>query len=920
MTATYDDVRLGVDPMTRLSRYRRGCLLVALIAVWCGGAEVRAQIESIELHGTVKDDLGTPVVGASVSLTDSERRTESTVTDTAGAYGFRDLPAGKYEVGVSMPGFAPAIREVDLPPRSRVLVNFTLRVAITERVDVVSSLDEFRRVTGLGPAGLTLGPEQLATLPNDPDYLLQVLRELSAVSGRADQVTVYVDGQPLATRLPPKAAIQSIRISTNPFAPEFAEPLAGFVEVVTKPATTAYRADVQGTFNDKALNARNAFEREQAPNRTQSYTAYLGGPIVPNRWSFLAYGGRWTRDERLVVNTTIVDPATFALQPYLQGVATPSRINSFSLRSDIAVSRRNVVFFELARQGESARNESLQSGLDLPERGTNRQMVDNTARLALVSAFGQRAGSELRLRARDGSFHQAAVTSAPAIIVLDAFNRGGNQDLLRQDRVTREFSLAQIFSLTAGSHAARFGFSGYLSPVEEQRHRNTGGTFVFGADIDPSGAVVVTPLERYQRTLAGVAGYSPSLFSIARGEPELHFTDWQLSWFGQDDWRLSPSVTLSFGMRRDLQKQAQRSLSLEPRVGLAWSPNGSPSHTFRVAGGVFYSRIPSDITLDTIRFDGVHVAELIVDRPQFFPTVPSNFTATPGVPTVRLATTLRAPRTASFSTSYEWTVTKSLFASIGYTYRDGESLLRTRNVNAPDPASHLRPRMDLGPMLQFESTGISRSHEVRATIRRALARYTMFGTYALGSSRSDTDGPYTIAANAPTLQAEYGRAADDVRHRLLFGSSLELPFAINLSGLLTLTSGRPFNITSGSDNDGDFLFFDRPAAGSPGGAGVIATRFGTFDVLRSAGEPMIRRNAGQGPGEFLLNVGIAKRFRLGLAPDGSERYLILSASAENVTNRINYVDFNGVVTSPLFGIANRALNPRRVELSVRFGF
>jgi hypothetical protein len=138
--------------------------------------------------------------------------------------------------------------------------------------------------------------------------------------------------------------------------------------------------------------------------------------------------------------------------------------------------------------------------------------------------------------------------------------------------------------------------------------------------------------------------------------------------------------------------------------------------------------------------------------------------------------------------------------------------------------------------------------------------------------------------------------------------------------LLTLTSGRPFNITSGSDNDGDFLFLDRPAAGSPGGAGVIATRFGTFDVLRSAGEPMIRRNAGQGPGEFLLNVGIAKRFRMGLAPDGGERYLILSASAENVTNRINYFEFNGVVTSPLFGIANRALNPRRVELSARFGF
>ena len=43
-------------------------------------------------------------------------------------------------------------------------------------------------------------------------------------------------------------------------------------------------------------------------------------------------------------------------------------------------------------------------------------------------------------------------------------------------------------------------------------------------------------------------------------------------------------------------------------------------------------------------------------------------------------------------------------------------------------------------------------------------------------------------------------------------------------------------------------------------------------------------------------------------------------SAENVTNRVNFADFNGVVTSPLFGAPNRALNPRRIELAARFAF
>ena len=114
------------------------------------------------------------------------------------------------------------------------MVNMRMRMAFDQPVEVVGSLAEFRRATGLGAVGLTLGPEQLAVFLNDPDMMLQVLRELSATTGRADQVQVQVDGQPVASRLFPKSAIQSIRISTNAFAAEFAEPSTGLVEIVAK--------------------------------------------------------------------------------------------------------------------------------------------------------------------------------------------------------------------------------------------------------------------------------------------------------------------------------------------------------------------------------------------------------------------------------------------------------------------------------------------------------------------------------------------------------------------------------------------------------------------------------------------------------------------------------------------------------------
>jgi len=189
--------------------------------------------------------------------------------------------------------------------------------------------------------------------------------------------------------------------------------------------------------------------------------------------------------------------------------------------------------------------------------------------------------------------------------------------------------------------------------------------------------------------------------------------------------------------------------------------------------------------------------------------------------------------------------------------------------------------------------------------------------YTLRWSRSDTDGLYTVAADARTLQGEYGRAGDDERHHGVLGTSLTFPHDWSVSALLTVGSGRPFNITTGLDNNGDLLFVDRPADVAAGAAGAIVTPSGSFNVHPAPGELMIVRNAGQGPRQFVLNAGVAKTLRFGGA---ARRYVIVSASAENLTNYVNYTDFNGVVTSPLFGQPNRALNPLRIELAARFGF
>ena len=211
----------------------------------------------------MRDDAGTALVGVSVTLTDAQQQRRVVTTDATGAYMFSNLAPGQYQLTAQLDGFSPLNRKVKVGPAGSSVVNLRMRMAFDQRVEVVGSLAEFRRATGLGAVGLTLGPEQLAVLPNDPDMMLQVLRELSATTGRADQVQVQVDGQPVASRLPPKSAIQSIRISTNAFAAEFAEPSTGLVEIITKPANAKFRGEWQGTLNDTGLNAKNYFEDER---------------------------------------------------------------------------------------------------------------------------------------------------------------------------------------------------------------------------------------------------------------------------------------------------------------------------------------------------------------------------------------------------------------------------------------------------------------------------------------------------------------------------------------------------------------------------------------------------------------------------------------------------------------------------------
>ena len=204
---------------------------------------------------------------------------------------------------------------------------------------------------------------------------------------------------------------------------------------------------------------------------------------------------------------------------------------------------------------------------------------------------------------------------------------------------------------------------------------------------------MISGLDLYRLVLAGAPGYRPSQFSIVNGDPAVALSIVEAAWFAQDDWRAAPRLTISYGIRHEIQQYDGLRMRFAPRAGLAWAPTADGNSAVRAGVGFFYTQIPHRLFSDALRLDGRHGQRLVVDRPEFFPGVPD---ALPGVQdltaTIRTQSPdLTLPMTLVSTVSYDRRLVGSLFGSIGYTWRRGTDLLRTRNIGVSRrPASRSR--------------------------------------------------------------------------------------------------------------------------------------------------------------------------------------------------------------------------------------
>jgi hypothetical protein len=869
---------------------------------WPSGAAAAQRPRAGTLRVVVQDPSGAVIPGALVQIRGSEESTSGVAradlpSDGQGVAIAQDLIPGRYTIEVSFPGF-----ETRVVPDVRVRAGENRR----EVMLAIKKLDQAVSV-GRDPAtaasdpnndrfGTVLSKQQIEALPDDPDEMESVLKEMAGPGS-----TIRVDGF-RGGRLPPKSQIRSIRFSRDMFAAENHGGGLVFVDIVTQPGLGPLRGGVDFTFRDGALNARNAFQPEKGPEQTQQYTLNLSGTLLKERTSFsLSAGGASLYDSANV----------FAALPggsNRASVRRPSDRVNFNGRIDHALSKAQTLRATLQRNTNDQHNLGVGS-FDLAERAYDRTSDDSLLRLSESGPWSRSVFAESRLQLRWLSSASSPAAELPTVRVLDAFTAGGAQQ--SGGRRSTELEWATNVDWARGKHAVRAG-----ALVEGGRYRSDSRTNYLGT-----------------YTFASLADYEagrPATYTQRVGNPLVEYSDWQAGVFVQDDWRARKNLTLSAGLRQEMQTHLGDGWNLGPRAGFTWSPFKNGRTTVRGGGGVFFDWLDADTFEQTLRVDGVRQLDRVVRNPGY-PDPLSGGADQQILPASKytLSGDLVMPKRTMVNVGVSQQLSSTLSANVSFNHTEGIDRLRGRNINAPQ-AGGARPDPAFGNITQVESTARMRGDAVHTGLNLNIPsrRTLLFANYSWMRQENDADGPFSLPADSYDLAGEWGPAAGVPRHSVSGIVNTTLMKNLRLGLTASARSGTPYNVTSGRDGNGDTVFNDRPA----GVGRNSATSEGMWDLgarvsyafgfgQRPAGGGMAggptmivqRVGAGGGGGDLLNAVGG------GGAEDKRVRFEIY-LSAQNVLNHVNPVGYSGVMTSPFFGRPTAAMPGRRVDLGLRVGF
>jgi len=829
-------------------------------------------------------------------------------------------------------------------------------------------------------------------------------------------------------------AVKEVSLLQSTYDAEHGRSAGAQVNVVIKSGTRDVRGSVYEYFRDEAMDARPAFLPADADKPSLSkhqLGGTVGGPFGRSpSFFFLSVDairareaetrlGRVPTDAERAgdfsgLGRPVIDP--FTQRPFPGNVIPASRISAAGLAaanlypranraSDTAnfvsspEGERDAIQFTIKTDHHGWRNKPFhvrytygREDRDLPFQahesnlpgfGTSVLDAGHNFAAGFNQAFSDRVVNELRIGVNalerdsvptnagfDGfsalGIRGPAITGVdqgyPALVV-SGYESLGDDPNLPVLRSTRTIHVADVLTVQAGRHHLKTG-------GEFRQYQSNGLNHLFArGQVQFAGAITGQP---FADLLLGFPTFS--LLGVNDNRQALR--TWSANVFAQDDWRITPRLSVNAGLRYEYNAQpvdADDRMAIYDQVRNELVPvgvNGVPRSGVQPDRNNFAPRVgfSYDLTGEGTLLQGgygifynvgtlIETSALYFNPPFFgiglyFPTQQALLNLSnpfPGQgfgtePTFNsLASDLRTAWAHQTSLGVEHAFAETT-VNARYVGSFGRDLVRKRNINqalpGPGDLGPRRPLPQYGDILMVESGAHSTYHALQlGAVRRAGSRFTFRGSYTWSKSMDDqsaflaTDGNDNTPQDSRNLAAEWSLSDFDVRHRLVLTGSYILP-AIGgnalgrgwqVSGVVSVQSGRPFtprvsfdNSNSGNQGGGTFAY-DRPnevtGKTPPAGANVVTYDGRSFVIAPEFTYGDAGRNSLIGPGYAAVDAVLSRRVAL-----GGTRALELRLEGYNLLNRTNFQLPDSFVDRPTFGQSLSSFARRQFQLAARFTF
>jgi hypothetical protein len=863
------------------------------------------------LQGQVLDQSGASVPKASVIVSGPNNVTKVVETNNDGVYTVPGLPPGKYTVRVTAPGFTLFEKTLlDVAAGRPTALDIKLAVEISKQEVTVADTQQVELDPAKNAGALVLKETDLDMLSDDPDDLQAELLALAGPAAGPNGGQIFIDGFS-GGQLPPKDSIREIRINSNPFSAEYDTSGRGRIEIFTKPGSEKFHGSVNLSYSDHWFNARNPYITSPAfpvpASDTKNLSANLSGPVIKGKLSFFVDYSRRQQREDDIINAVVLSPALVPLQEGFAVIA-PNSNNRFSprftyqLTPNISLDGRYSINTS-NQQNQGIGGTSLPAGVPVAGVTTSssaQHSTSNNQNVNLIETQIVNAATINETRFQYSRNRNNSVGDNPElnISVADAFTSGSTivQNYTNSDM----YELQNYTSITHGTHFIKFGARIRGFNTASAATSNFLGQFNFlniGAyQIMQQGIAAGLPLA----TIIANGG-GPYQYQFNAGNPLVSGSQVDAGPFVQDDWRVKPNITLSLGLRYEVQNNVDNRSDFAPRIGLAWGVGPSqgrvrtPKTVIRAGYGWFYDRFSLNNVLNADRFNGINQLAYTIPNPTFFPQagVPIPATATLESPqyqqsaaTYHIDSQWRAPTMMQAAIGIDRQLPRNTTLSLNYISSRGEHILQTVDINTPLPGTYnpLNPGAAVYPLgaatglyQLYEPSGDYKQNQFIVNINsRISSKFSLFGFYAYGHVSTDVNG---TPSNPYNFHQDWGPANYDIRNRVNINGSLVLPFGLRMSPNITYNSAPPFNITQGIDVVGDRVTNSRPALAPSGFAGPPCTAtlagnltpclasggiYGNFVINpQAAGLTPLAINAFRAAQQFQFNVRLSRTWGFG---------------------------------------------------------